>query len=264
MNLPNSNLDLENDIFSVLGLAYNKLLNGTTGLGANIAQLASYTTGSGTITLPTNFTHLLIIMWGGGGGGGGSDGTGYGAGAGGGWAFILALRAKTELTWTSLSYSIGTGWTGGTAGNPWNTGSATTLSGSWVSLTAGQGYGGHRGTSARGGGTSSGGTPITQNTNDIGINGTDGAVWTSGATNNTSAAFFGIGRGGMNGSESGMGNAGNGSAWVPIPYSPYLGTQHFLDSLDWTSCGWGGAYGGYNFRGWNGANGFLRIYYFYN
>jgi len=64
MILPSSNLDLENNIFSTLSLVYNKLINGATGLGSNIAQLVSYTTGSGTITLPDNFTHLLILMGG--------------------------------------------------------------------------------------------------------------------------------------------------------------------------------------------------------
>ena len=257
------NIDLQNNIFSTLTLAYNKLLN-VSGLGANIASLAEYITGSGTITLPTNFTHILIIMGGGGGGGGGSDGTGCASGGGGAGAFILGMRAKAELTGTTLSYSIGTGGSGGTAGNPGNNGSATTLTGSGVNLTAGQGYGGHRGTSARGGNTGAGGTPITQLTKDIGIAGGDGTSWSSGATNSSASAFFGICRGGMNGSEAGMGNSGDGAAGTPVPYSPYQQLQHFRTALDGTGSGGGGVYGPYSAAGGDGADGFLKIYYFYN
>lgn len=264
MNLPNSNIDLENNIFDTLTLSYNKLLNSATWLGANIAQLASYTTGYGTITLPTDFTHILIIMGGWGGGGGGSNGTGYGAWGGGAGAFIMAMRAKSELTWTSLSYSIWAGGSGGTAWNPWGNGSATTLTGSWVNLTAGQGYGGHRGTSVRGGNTGYGGTAITQLAKDIWINGWPWTNYNSGGTSSSTSAFFWICRWGMNWSESGMWNSGWGCAWVPIPYSIYQQFQHYLDGLDWTGCGWGGAYGGTSFRWGYWATWFLRIYYFYN
>lgn len=251
------NIDLQNNIFSTLTLAYNKLLN-VSGLGANIASLAEYITGSGTITLPTNFTHILIIMGGGGGGGGGADGTAYGSGGGGAGAFVLGMRAKAELTGTTLSYSIGVGGAGGTAGNPGSNGSATTLTGSGVNLTAGQGYGGHRGTSARGGNTGAGGTPTTQLTKDIGIAGANGGSYSSGYPVQTTFTFFGIGKGGINGPDQGAGSydgVGGTAAYL---------NNNYLSSLD-GSCSGGGGVGGYHsLTGGDGADGFLKIYYFYN
>lgn len=260
MNLPNSTLDLENDILNTLTLSYNRLLNASSWLGANIAQLASYTSGSGTITLPSNFTHILIIMGWGGGGGGGSDGTAYGSGGGGAWAFILWMRSKSELTWTSLSYSIGSWGSGWTAWNPWSNGWNTTLSGSNISLTAWGGYGGHRWTSARGGNTWYGGTATTQLTKDLWITGADGGNYNSGAGYpvQTSFTFFGIGKGGINGPDQGAGS------YDGVGGTASYSNNNYLSSLD-GSCSGGGGVGGYHsLTGGNGAKGFLRIYYFYN
>lgn len=264
MNLPNSTIDLENNILDVLTLSYNKILNSAKWLGANIAQLASYTSGSWTITLPSNFTHILIIMGWGGWGGGGSDWTWYGAGGWGGGALIIAMRAKEELTWTSLSYMIwnwGSGWT---AWNPWSSGSATILTGSGVNLTAWQWSGGHKWASWRDGWTWVWWIPITQLPKDIWINWWDGTSYFSWYADSSSIGFYWMCRWGMKGSESGMQNTGWWCAGVPKAYIVYQQYQHYLDWMDWTGCGGGGAYGGIAYRWGNWWNWFLRIYYFYN
>ena len=258
MILPSSNLDLENNIFSTLSLVYNKMINGTTGLGSNIAQLVSYTTGNGTITLPDNFTHLLILMGGWGGWGGGSDGSGYGAWGWAGGAFILALRTKSQLTGNSLSYSIGSGGVGWGSGQPGSNGGNTTLTGSGVDLTASGGHGGHRGTSSRWGNDGLGVAPVIQYTNDIGITGANGGSYASGYPTQTTFTFFGLGKGGINGPESGAGS------YDGVAGSPGYYYNNYLSSTD-GSCSGGGGVGGYHSgTGGLGASGFLRIYYFYN
>jgi len=254
----NDNINIEDNIFSNLSLVLTKLSGASSGLGTNIASLAEYVTGSGTITLPANFTHILILMGGPGGGGGGANGTAYASGGGGSGAFVMAIRSKEELTGTTLSYSIGSGGVGGTAGNDGGYGADTTLTGSGITLTAGHGWGGHKGTSATRPIMGAGGTATTQLSKDIGINGTSGSSYSSGYPEQTYCTFFGIGKGGICGADSGAGN------YDGVGGSPVFTNNNYLTSIG-GSCSGGGGVGGYHsLTGGAGASGFIKIYYFYN
>jgi hypothetical protein len=107
---------------------------------------ATYTSGSGTINIPSNAGNVRVTLWGGGGGGGQSHDLNcpYGNvcgcdGADGG----SAQRTISGIAGTSVAYSVGAGGAG--SGGTWYaSGSAggTTSFGSYASATGGGGGGG--------------------------------------------------------------------------------------------------------------------------
>jgi hypothetical protein len=113
--------------------------------GYVLKGITSYTSGSGTYTVPAGVTALYVELYGGGGGGGGVDGQGTGtaaaSGGGGGGAYCAKLITGTLES--SYSYAVGAGGAGGTAGaNNGSTGGTSTFSGGSVNMGAIGGGGG--------------------------------------------------------------------------------------------------------------------------
>jgi hypothetical protein len=93
----------------------------------------TYTTGSGTNTIPSGCSQLIVFAWGGGGGGAylsgiGSDIEGGGGGAGG--------YCQSTFTITSADYGKTFNWVVGTGGSPASNGTASTVTnGTYTSNT---------------------------------------------------------------------------------------------------------------------------------
>lgn len=84
--------------------------------GSTVRQI-TYTSGSGTFTVPSGVTSLLVIGWGGGGGGGGgSDGDRNRVGGGGGAGALKDVVRLAATPGGSISYAVGAGGAGGTGG----------------------------------------------------------------------------------------------------------------------------------------------------
>lgn len=153
------------------------------------ARTVTYTSGSGTETVPYGATSCIIDVWAGGGGGqkaSPSDGTGGGAGG-------YSRKTVAVSGGQTFSYSVGAGGAGkittngvGADGNNSTVSSAAPS----VSITCNKGLGGTPGT----GGTASGG-----DTNTTGGNGTITAGGTAGGTS------------GNNAGDGGRGNIGAGN-----------------------------------------------------
>lgn len=182
----------------------------------------TYTSGSGTETVPTGATSVTISAWGGGGSGGATDvlSTNIAGGGGGGG---YASKTVSVTGGQTFSYSIGNGGTGVvptfTAVNG-NAGAATTVSGGSVSISAGGGSAG--GVAGGAGGTASGGSTNTSGTNGGGV----GSV--SQASTGSTSYGGGSPNGGNNAiysSSSGTGTGGNapggGSSGISGNYDVY-------------------------------------------
>ena len=134
-------------------------------------------TASGTFTIPTGVSRIMIEMWGGGGGGGASSGgAGYAGDGGGSGAYAKSLFNVTA----NVTITIGTGGAGGTSpGGNGVAGTASSASGGAV-LTAGGGSGGkgNDGNAL----ITAGGVPTATSASCLGINGYPGAGELGGAT----------------------------------------------------------------------------------
>ena len=168
----------------------------------------TYTTGSGTETVPSGASTVTISIWGGGGSGGitGALVTNVAGGGGGGGYSSKVVSVSGGQT---FSYSVGAGGTGvsansNSATHTGNSGGSSTVSGSSVSMTATGGLGG--GSSGGSGGGASGGTTNTSGT----TGGSTGSV--SSATSGSASYGGGSPSGGANATYStstGYGTAGN-------------------------------------------------------
>lgn len=191
---------------------------------------ATFNSGSGSWTVPTGVTSVVIECWGAGGGGsgGGANFLESGAGGGGG-AYLLKTQAVTPGD--SVAYSVGAIGTGGTSG--WNIGTnggdstCTTYS-----LTAGGGKASVTlPTNAGVGGTATGGDTNTSGTNGTAggspANGTGGAGANGGAGGTASGeAGTAPGGGGAGGTDLGPNAGGNGAAGrVSFTYTVTTVTQ---------------------------------------
>ncbi len=162
----------------------------------------TYTSGSGTFTVPSGISMLKVYLIGaGGGGGGGSDyNTTYsasgGGGGGGGGAFIsLELPVNSGQ---GISYSVGGGGSGGatgTDGSNGGTGGATHFGGFYANGGSG---GSGAGSTSNGGGGSGGSGGSYQVLNEDGGAGED----------NPTVGKGGSGGGSYNGFNYGVGGAG--------------------------------------------------------
>lgn len=165
-----------------------------------LRSIQTYTSGSGTYTVPSGVRALYVECVGGGGGAGGVDGQGAGtaaaSGGGGGAGYCAKLITSLEA---SYSYAVGAGGAGGTAGaNNGSAGDASTFSGGTVSMSAGGGGGGagvtaasHAGGSPGDAGTSSGG--------DLNLTGGVGPYSRVYSANYTSLSLGGAGAGPLGG-----------------------------------------------------------------
>jgi len=148
----------------------------------------TYTTGSGTDTVPTGATQVVIEVTAGGGGGSLGSATNGGAGGGGGGYAIKTIAVTGGNT---LSYAVGaagalrTGSAG--AGNPGSSSTVSgTVSGGSVSISStGGGGGGGSGIGGAGGGASGGDTNTAGNPGEnrdgtLSGNGGDSALATGG------------------------------------------------------------------------------------
>jgi hypothetical protein len=172
--------------------------------------LRSYTSGSGSDTVPAGYSTVVIEVW--GGGGGGQEGfLGTGVGAGGG----AAGYSRSQYSCTggqTIDYSIGTGGTGGTSGDgaPGTNGNASTASSGSLGIITMTANGGIGGTSSGGGagGTASGGNQA-NTTGGAGSASRTGGLAANGVYANNPASN---GDGGRGGGSSGTVVGSNGSA----------------------------------------------------
>lgn len=176
-------------------------------------QSITFTSGSGTWSVPAGVTEIIIRGCGGGagGGGGGNQTSGFSGGGGGGGQGAAAMYSSETVTpLSSLSYSVGAGGAGGANGATGVTGSAGGNSIISSSTFYGAQIGGTGGASNTAG---VGGTNIIFNTCLYvpgGNGGTPGVAGTSGQGSILSgAASPGAGTGSTNGGGSG-GSGGNG------------------------------------------------------
>ena len=129
-----------------------------------------YTTGSGTETIPSGASQLIIAAWGGGGGGGNGSGGGepdYGGGGGGG-AYVAQTYSLTSSDWgKTFTYVVGNG------GAAMNNGTASTVAngtyGTTVAFSAGGGTPGGIYEVTGVGGTPVGGTTLVTGNNGTSI-----------------------------------------------------------------------------------------------
>ena len=115
--------------------------------------VVSYTSGSGTWTVPAGVTNIELLMVGGGGGGGAnSGGASYNDGGGGGGAGGLVYKQNYTVTpGAVLNYAVGAAGTAGNASKGGNGGNTT-----FDTLTALGGGGGGMGGGNNNGGTAAG------------------------------------------------------------------------------------------------------------
>jgi hypothetical protein len=162
----------------------------------------TYTSGSGTETVPSGYNHLTIEVWGSGAGGGGYAGSGDpGGGGGGGGGYCRTVFTVTGLGGDTVTYSVGAG---GAIEFPGNASSVTAGTLAITNMTANGGTQGANGTitvpgSGGPGGTATGGTAV----NTTGNSGAAGQVGSLGG--NGGSGISGVyGSGGAGG--KGQGN----------------------------------------------------------
>lgn len=247
------------------------------------AVTLTYTSGSGTIIIPSNVTQFTAICIGGGaaGWGGGIDNTGYGGGGGGGLGMSTINTAQSGFT---FYYSVGAGGNGltNTSQGPLKLGGNSVLSSStYATLVRGSGGGTTTASYTQvtnavpGGDTSFGDLP---NVGQIIYDGGSGALGTGAVpTKKTGGGGSGAGTtgAGNNGSQSdgnrGVGAGGaaktlyGGKGGNSYPVDTELGWQ-YGDGSPGSSYGGGGGGGASNGvsqvgYGGNGAPGIIIISY---
>lgn len=212
------------------------------------AAVTTYSTGSGTYTVPAGTTMLVVELWGGGGGGAGGSATtnGYGNGGGGGGAY--AKKTITSPS-SSYSYSVGAGGAAVLKGLPGNNGGDTTFGSTLVVAKGGSG-GAY---SASGGGA--GGAGGTGSTGDATYTGGSGAA---GSTSYAGGGGGGAGSGGNGGNASGT-TAGTGTSELGGNGGTGV-TGNNVNGNSGNNYGGGGSGGtGKNRGGGAGADGYIRI-----
>ena len=172
----------------------------------------SYTTGSGSFTVPANVTKLSVDMCGAGGGGGGGSDYGSGGGGSGGWYTNEVVNVTPGQV---LSYSIGSGGTGsstGAAGGNTTFGSLTCTGGaggsrgSWGNSGTPNGVDGQNGSLY----TGAGGVAGQGGTSPHGSGGKGGIGGGPGSTGPAGSAGSGYGSGGGGGCNNANGGNGTG------------------------------------------------------
>jgi hypothetical protein len=237
------------------------------------AGSVTFTSGTGSWTVPPGVTSARMEIWGGGGGGGGSNSnTSGGGGGGGGYSFISISTTPGG----SYNYSVGAG--GGAGGTAYNaiggTGGTTSVTGSGLaSFQATGGVGGRNGTgSATNGaiganGVGSGGS-INRNGGSGGLGcyscsmnwgGGGGGGGGNGSNGTTPATASSAAANGGAGGSVGSGTAGGagGSGWFGTYNNPGPGYAGNAPG------GGGGGAGMYNtgtpFAGGAGGSGQIKI-----
>lgn len=125
---------------------------------AYAAASTTYTTGSGSYTIPVWANYVDVICMGGGGGGGGSSLSAWGGGGSGGKYGSAILTRGTSITWgtTTLAYSVGGGGAQVGTSVAGKAGTASTAAG----VVTGTGGTGGAASNNGGTGTSSGTTTV--------------------------------------------------------------------------------------------------------
>jgi hypothetical protein len=165
----------------------------------------TYTSGSGTETVPTGASQCVITAWGGGACGAGVTGHGIPGGGGGAQSIkTIAVTGGDTLSYSVAAYELGTGSSLAGTGNPSTV--TGTVAGGAVNMTANGGAGSL-------GGAASGGDTNTSGGNASGMNGGAGANGGSGGSGGVSSggspgAAPGGGGGGGNSGEGFFGAAG--------------------------------------------------------
>lgn len=168
------------------------------------AQGSAPSFSAGTLTLPSNTSHIVSEIWGGGGGGGGEIGVARGGGGGAGYSTKLYSSLSTKYY-----YRLGSGGTGNDSGNG-TAGTVSSFGNGSATTTANGGSGGNTAGNGGAGGTASNG--------DVNLTGGAGGTHDTdeggGGTGGNAARSGGGGVGGSVGSAPGAGGGGaaNGAA----------------------------------------------------
>jgi hypothetical protein len=169
-------------------------------------QYTTYTSGSGTYTVPSNVTSIQYLVVAGGGGGGNRAGGGGGAGG-------LVQGTMAVTPGQTIAYSVGTGGAGGAASGGTNNNGTNGTNSTFGSLTAvGGGAGATPGdgiAGGSGGGAGHGGGPGGAGTLGQGSTGGTGANAFNGAGGGGGAGAVGGDRSGNSG-----GAGGAGLTWI--------------------------------------------------
>ena len=178
----------------------------------------TYTSGSGTETIPTGASQVVIEVW----GAGGSGGRGstlcvsiYGGGGGSGGYVKKTFSLTSGNAGQTFNYSVGTGGAPNT-GNGLPGGNSTSSQGTFgtaFSLTAGGGAGGTGQTVPFNGGT--GGSATGGDVNTSGNPGQDGSLGTGGSAPNGGAGGAGPVGSGLPGNGTAPGGGGGGGNFSP-------------------------------------------------
>jgi hypothetical protein len=208
-------------------------------------QYTTYTSGSGTYTVPSNVTSIQYLVVAGGGGGGNRAGGGGGAGG-----LIQGTMAVTPGQ--TFAYSVGAGGAGGAASSGTNNNGTNGSNSTFGSLTAvGGGAGATPGdgiAGGSGGGAGHGGGPGGAGTLGQGSTGGTGASAFNGAGGGGGAGAVGGDRSGNSG-----GAGGAGLTW--INGTTYAGGGGGGARSDIGGSGGSGGSGGGGSAGSPGANG---------
>ncbi len=175
----------------------------TTGVTNTFVPLShTYTTGSGSETVPSGATTAVIETWGGGGGGRFSLATGNAYGGGGG-AYCTATFSVAPADWgTTLAYFVGNGGAAKTTASNGGAGTFSQITGTLNSVSVGvlaNGGGGGTGLTGGSAGGGSGGSVA---------NGTSGSIFQGG---NSGGGALGGGEG-SDGDIIGGGGGGENSS----------------------------------------------------
>lgn len=205
---------------------------------------------SGTFTVPTNITRIMVEAWGGGGGGGGSYSGANGTfGGGGGGSGGYGIQFYNVTPGGSYSVIVGSGGSGGSSGNnavsatAGSAGSATSFGGTLV---------------VNGGGGGSGATSSVNGNGGAKPIAASGSAFPAGVGGggNDGIDFSGISIGGQGGSVFRGGSGALGGPSGGIPYGHGSGQNGNDGSL-----GAGGGGGGIGNQGGGGGGGAVIITY---
>jgi hypothetical protein len=207
-----SNLSIASNVGNTI-VGTLQFADGSTQVSHAVPQVTTYTSSSGTYTVPTNTKYLIVKMIGGGGAGGGSTGTtaGGGGGAGGYLEGLISSPSSTysyavggasgTTTFGSSLFSAGGGSAGTSSSAAAIGGAGGSSSGGYLNLTGATGGFGWASSPYFNGGMGA--------ASQFGAGGSGGGT---GYGNGFSAVTYGSGGGGA----VGGGGAGNGSGGLII------------------------------------------------
>ena len=209
--LPFTNTSSDTDVAKDASGNGNNWTPNNISLGS--ASYTTYTTGSGTYTVPAGVTSINYLVVAGGGGGAGSYGglVANGGGGGGGGGVVYGTLAVTPGQ--TISYSVGAGGSGSVNGSSAASNGSNSTFSTFTAIGGGRG-GNQTGAAAATGGSGGGGAA--DSPNQTGAAGTSGQGYAGGNGTTSGAVRAGGGGGATANGATGLasGNGGAGFVWL--------------------------------------------------